>query len=434
MPQAFQVPDEATARLLRLVAGAAGLPDGQLAISVGGVDEVIFSGPDGAPAFGAHTACRLLASLGPAELLGATPEHQAKVAEWVSFRHKALTPLMDAGLAELNATLAGRTYIAGGRQPSLADLALYAAVSPAAVAFPVAQHGHFCNLLRWYDLLHHTADAAQLFPAASFQRPAYVAPPPPPPAEPKAGKADKAAGAAAADKGAANGGDKAAAAAAAAAAPAEVGKKGGKAAAAAAAAAPAEAGKKEKGKKDKGGAPATPATSAEAGGKKGGDEECTIDLLDIRVGQIVKVGRHPNADALYLEEIDVGEAEPRQVISGLVKFVPEELMAGRRVLVVCNFKPAKMRDVMSYGMVLCASNDAHDQVDPVVPPEGVPVGERVAFEGYAAPPPEQLNPKKKQWEKIAPEFKTDAAGLCVYRGVQMMTSKGAARRDELDTL
>ena len=42
---------------------------------------------------------------------------------------------------------------------------------------------------------------------------------------------------------------------------------------------------------------------------------------------------------------------PLQVISGLVKFVPEELMAGRRVLVVCNFKPAKMRDVMSYGMV-----------------------------------------------------------------------------------
>jgi hypothetical protein len=39
--------------------------------------------------------------------------------------------------------------------------------------------------------------------------------------------------------------------------------------------------------------------------------------------------------------------------------------------------------------VLCASNDAHDQVDPIIPPEGVPLGERVAFEGYAnAPLPE----------------------------------------------
>ena len=40
-----------------------------------------------------------------------------------------------------------------------------------------------------------------------------------------------------------------------------------------------------------------------------------------------------------------------QVISGLVKFVPQEKMQGRRVVVVCNLKPAKMREIMSYGMV-----------------------------------------------------------------------------------
>jgi hypothetical protein len=39
------------------------------------------------------------------------------------------------------------------------------------------------------------------------------------------------------------------------------------------------------------------------------------------------------------------------VISGLVKFVPIEEMQSRRVVVICNLKPAKMRDVMSYGMV-----------------------------------------------------------------------------------
>lgn len=69
---------------------------------------------------------------------------------------------------------------------------------------------------------------------------------------------------------------------------------------------------------------------------------------------MVQVGKHPNADALYLEEIEVGEEKPRQVISGLVKFVTLEEMQGRRVLVVCNLKPAKMRDVMSYGMVRVA--------------------------------------------------------------------------------
>jgi tRNA-binding EMAP/Myf-like protein len=39
----------------------------------------------------------------------------------------------------------------------------------------------------------------------------------------------------------------------------------------------------------------------------------TVDMLDIRVGQIVKVDRHPDADSLYVEEIDIGEEQPRQV-------------------------------------------------------------------------------------------------------------------------
>ena len=38
-----------------------------------------------------------------------------------------------------------------------------------------------------------------------------------------------------------------------------------------------------------------------------------VDMLDIRVGQIVNVSQHPDADALYVEEIDIGEEEPRQV-------------------------------------------------------------------------------------------------------------------------
>lgn len=39
----------------------------------------------------------------------------------------------------------------------------------------------------------------------------------------------------------------------------------------------------------------------------------TVDMLDIRVGQIVNVSQHPDADALYVEEIDIGEEQPRQV-------------------------------------------------------------------------------------------------------------------------
>lgn len=50
------------------------------------------------------------------------------------------------------------------------------------------------------------------------------------------------------------------------------------------------------------------------------------------------------------------------MISGLANFIPLEEMEGRMVTVLCNLKPVKMRGIMSSGMVLCGSNDAHDKV------------------------------------------------------------------------
>ena len=50
-----------------------------------------------------------------------------------------------------------------------------------------------------------------------------------------------------------------------------------------------------------------------------------------------------DADGLYVEEVDVGEEKPRTVISGLVKFIPENEMQNRKAILLCNLKPAKMR-------------------------------------------------------------------------------------------
>ena len=58
--------------------------------------------------------------------------------------------------------------------------------------------------------------------------------------------------------------------------------------------------------------------------------------------------------------------------------------------------------------VLCASNAAHDQVDPIIPPEGVPLGERITFEGFSNEPDAQLNPKKNIFGKLAPALLTNA--------------------------
>jgi tRNA-binding EMAP/Myf-like protein len=82
---------------------------------------------------------------------------------------------------------------------------------------------------------------------------------------------------------------------------------------------------------------------------------------------------------LYVEEVNVGEPEPRTIVSGLVQFVPLEEMQQRQVVVLCNLKPRNMRGVKSHGMLLCASNDGHDAVEPLCPPEGAVVGERVWF-------------------------------------------------------
>ncbi|DBA86016.1 TPA: hypothetical protein ACH3X1_005546 [Trebouxia sp. C0004] len=48
--------------------------------------------------------------------------------------------------------------------------------------------------------------------------------------------------------------------------------------------------------------------------------------LDIRVGKVISAELHPDADSLYVEQVDVGEEAPRTIISGLVKYLPVEEM------------------------------------------------------------------------------------------------------------
>lgn len=54
------------------------------------------------------------------------------------------------------------------------------------------------------------------------------------------------------------------------------------------------------------------------------NENVDVSRLDFRVGKIVKVEKHPDADTLYLEQVDVGEGKTRTVVSGLVKHITLE--------------------------------------------------------------------------------------------------------------
>ena len=87
-----------------------------------------------------------------------------------------------------------------------------------------------------------------------------------------------------------------------------------------------------------------------------------VSAIDLRVGILTNVRRHENADSLYVEDIQCGEEQPRQVVSGLVKHIPIEEMEGRRVVIVANLKAGNMRGVKSHAMVLAASSSDGSKV------------------------------------------------------------------------
>ncbi|XP_063041071.1 tyrosine--tRNA ligase, cytoplasmic [Engraulis encrasicolus] len=165
-----------------------------------------------------------------------------------------------------------------------------------------------------------------------------------------------------------------------------------------------------------------------AGGGAGGgdDEEVVPSRLDIRVGKIISVEKHPDADSLYLEKVDVGEAEPRTVVSGLVAYVSQDALQDRMVVLLCNLKPQKMRGIESQAMLLCASIEGDPRrVEPLDPPEGSSPGEQVYVDGYdSGKPDDKLNPKKKIFEKIQVDLKISDACAAQWKDKDLMTKLG----------
>ncbi|XP_008812681.2 probable methionine--tRNA ligase [Phoenix dactylifera] len=160
---------------------------------------------------------------------------------------------------------------------------------------------------------------------------------------------------------------------------------------------------------------------------KASETEISISKLDIRVGMVKKVQKHPDADSLYVEEIDVGDNSTRTVVSGLVKYISLEEMQNRKVCVLCNLKPATMRGIKSHAMVLAASNEDHSKVELVDPPESAVVGERVSFPGYSGEPDGVLNAKSKIWEKVQADLHTDAELVACYKNAPFTTSAGVCK-------
>lgn len=112
---------------------------------------------------------------------------------------------------------------------------------------------------------------------------------------------------------------------------------------------------KEKSKAEKAAQKAKPAPAP-----AGPAEEITFEQFkaaDLRVGTVRVCERHPNADRILRLEIDFGEGQPRQILSGLAEFFAPEELVGKQVCAVLNLAPRKIRGLMSHGMVLTAEQD-----------------------------------------------------------------------------
>lgn len=184
--------------------------------------------------------------------------------------------------------------------------------------------------------------------------------------------------------------------------------------------------KQAKGSGDKGGG-----AKGGKGGKAAAPTNAALDIsrVLIIVGEIKKVWRHPNADSLYCEEIDLGPTKGvKTVVSGLVGKVPLEEWVGRHIVCVGNMKPSAMRGVTSQAMVLAASDKTDpSKVEMVTPPAGSKAGDVISVEGIEGEPDEQMNDKtkKKVFDKIVqPSLTTSDALLVTYNGVPLKTSQG----------
>jgi methionyl-tRNA synthetase len=89
--------------------------------------------------------------------------------------------------------------------------------------------------------------------------------------------------------------------------------------------------------------------------------------LDLRVGKIVSCERVKGSKKLLKSMIDLGEDQPRQILSGIAEVYTPEEMVGKSVIVIANLKPAKIMGIESNGMVLAADSNGATLLAPEKP-------------------------------------------------------------------
>jgi methionyl-tRNA synthetase len=122
----------------------------------------------------------------------------------------------------------------------------------------------------------------------------------------------------------------------------------------------------------------TPAAS-QATPSDQGKQTITIDdfsKVDLRVGLVASAERVKGADKLLHLTVDIGETEPRTIVAGIAEVYEPEKLIGRKVVIVANLQPRKLRGLTSQGMIVAASLEGGKPVLAAFL-EDVPVGARL---------------------------------------------------------
>jgi methionyl-tRNA synthetase len=98
--------------------------------------------------------------------------------------------------------------------------------------------------------------------------------------------------------------------------------------------------------------------------------------LDLRVAEIKSCEDLPGADKLYKLTIDVGEE--RTIVAGIKQHYTKEELVGKKIAIVANLEPRKLRGVISHGMLLAASNEDNTSIVLLTLDKDIPNGSRIS--------------------------------------------------------
>ena len=170
--------------------------------------------------------------------------------------------------------------------------------------------------------------------------------------------------------------------------------------------------------------------------KKGMDVFEIFKLTDLRVGKVINAKIMEGFNDVYELKIDIGEAEPRNIGTGLRNYVPIEKIQDSKVILFSNLKPKRFgKNFESHGMIMCAGKkdkeNNKETFELIRPNENAKIGEKVFIEGTELDNSVVPQITGGRFQKCINYFKTDENCFCMYNGKKIVTESGLIKVDSL---